>query len=305
MSLPEVVPYEDWVVARRALLAEEKALTRRRDELSARRRAAADGRGRQAVRLQRPRRRGVAARPLRGPPPARRRALHVRPRLGGRLPELHGGRRRARRRGCSSTCTPATRRTRWCRARRSTKIERYKARRGWTSRGSPRAAATSTTTSTSPSTSASRPSSTTSATPSSGGRPLGLEPARCRERAASCATATACSTRTRLRARRRSGPAAPTTGSTSRRWGARRTGRSRRPGRGRPRRARTSRPDARAQSGAGAGAASGPRRSRARPRGRRAIRASVSATLSPAPARSKQQVDARVGRRAGPRPRRG
>jgi predicted dithiol-disulfide oxidoreductase (DUF899 family) len=38
MSLPEVVPYEEWLVARKALLAEEKALTRRRDELSARRR---------------------------------------------------------------------------------------------------------------------------------------------------------------------------------------------------------------------------------------------------------------------------
>jgi predicted dithiol-disulfide oxidoreductase (DUF899 family) len=38
MTLPEIVPYEDWLVARKALLAEEKALTRRRDELSARRR---------------------------------------------------------------------------------------------------------------------------------------------------------------------------------------------------------------------------------------------------------------------------
>jgi predicted dithiol-disulfide oxidoreductase (DUF899 family) len=38
MSLPDVVSREQWLAARRALLAEEKALTRRRDELNARRR---------------------------------------------------------------------------------------------------------------------------------------------------------------------------------------------------------------------------------------------------------------------------
>jgi predicted dithiol-disulfide oxidoreductase (DUF899 family) len=38
MSLPEVVSREEWLAARRALLEEEKALTRRRDELNAARR---------------------------------------------------------------------------------------------------------------------------------------------------------------------------------------------------------------------------------------------------------------------------
>jgi predicted dithiol-disulfide oxidoreductase (DUF899 family) len=38
MSLPDVVSREEWLEARQALLAEEKALTRRRDELNAQRR---------------------------------------------------------------------------------------------------------------------------------------------------------------------------------------------------------------------------------------------------------------------------
>jgi predicted dithiol-disulfide oxidoreductase (DUF899 family) len=38
MSLPEVVPREEWIVARKELLAREKELTRRRDELNAERR---------------------------------------------------------------------------------------------------------------------------------------------------------------------------------------------------------------------------------------------------------------------------
>ncbi|HEY1740521.1 MAG TPA: DUF899 family protein, partial [Acidimicrobiia bacterium] len=38
MSLPEVVTREEWLAARKALLADEKALTRARDTLSAHRR---------------------------------------------------------------------------------------------------------------------------------------------------------------------------------------------------------------------------------------------------------------------------
>jgi predicted dithiol-disulfide oxidoreductase (DUF899 family) len=38
MALPEVVSREEWLAARRRLLAEEKELTRRRDRLNARRR---------------------------------------------------------------------------------------------------------------------------------------------------------------------------------------------------------------------------------------------------------------------------
>src|SRR6476620_4865130 len=38
MSLPEVVSHEEWRTARRQLLAEEKAMTRARDDLNRRRR---------------------------------------------------------------------------------------------------------------------------------------------------------------------------------------------------------------------------------------------------------------------------
>ena len=58
-------------------------------------------------------------RPLRGSPAADRVPLHVPPRLGRRLPELHGRHRRAARRGSSTTCTRGTRPTPWCRGRRS------------------------------------------------------------------------------------------------------------------------------------------------------------------------------------------
>ncbi|MGH3549837.1 MAG: DUF899 family protein [Pseudonocardiaceae bacterium] len=38
MTLPQVVSRDEWLVARRKLLAEEKAMTRARDELSIKRR---------------------------------------------------------------------------------------------------------------------------------------------------------------------------------------------------------------------------------------------------------------------------
>ena len=66
---------------------------------------AADGRDRQAVRVRGPRRRGDAARPLRGPPTADRRPLHVRPRAG------RTGARAARRAPtrCRPACSPPAR----------------------------------------------------------------------------------------------------------------------------------------------------------------------------------------------------
>ena len=50
---------------------------------------AADGQGGEGLRVRGARREGEPARPVRRPRPAHRRPLHVRPELGGRVPELH------------------------------------------------------------------------------------------------------------------------------------------------------------------------------------------------------------------------
>jgi predicted dithiol-disulfide oxidoreductase (DUF899 family) len=89
MSLPEIVDKEEWRAARIELLAEEKAMTRARDALSAKRRMlpmvraekdyAFEGRGGPATLLDLFEGRSQLIVP----------ALHVRPRLGRGLPELH------------------------------------------------------------------------------------------------------------------------------------------------------------------------------------------------------------------------
>ena len=94
MSLPDVVTREEWLAARNALLAEEKKLTRAARRAQRRAPPHADGQGREGLRLHRPRRRGEPARPVRGPAAADPRPLHVRPGVGGRLPELLGRRGR-------------------------------------------------------------------------------------------------------------------------------------------------------------------------------------------------------------------
>jgi hypothetical protein len=87
-------------VARRA----PRAARRREGAHSPPRRAereaplAPDGRDHEGLRLHRPRRARVPPRPVRGPRPAHRRPLHVRPRMGRRLPELLRRSRRGRRR---------------------------------------------------------------------------------------------------------------------------------------------------------------------------------------------------------------
>ena len=60
MSLPKVVSRDEWLAARKELLAEEKAMTRARDALNAKRRHLPMVRDRQGLRLQRTRRRGRA-----------------------------------------------------------------------------------------------------------------------------------------------------------------------------------------------------------------------------------------------------
>ena len=112
----------------------------------------------------------VAARPVRRPSTAHRAALHVRPRVGRRLPELLCRGRRDVRPASNSTCCHATPASSSCRARRSPSSRTTRRGRVGTSRGTRRSGAPSTTTSTSRSTSRSRRSSSTSATRRSSSR---------------------------------------------------------------------------------------------------------------------------------------
>ena len=91
MSLPDVVSREQWLAARKELLAKEKELTRARDALNTERRMLPMVEIDKPYVFEGPSGDVDAARPLRGPPPADPHPLHVRPRLGGRLPELHAG----------------------------------------------------------------------------------------------------------------------------------------------------------------------------------------------------------------------
>ena len=160
MSLPKIATRDEWLAARIELLAKEKELTRRRDALNVERRNLPMVEVDEGLRVRRPRRQGVAARPVRGPPAADHLPLHVRPRLGRGLPELHGGHRRAVATGSSTTSTPATRPTPWCRGPRWRSSSAWKAQAGLgRCPGTRRSAPTSTTTSASPSTSRSRRSS--------------------------------------------------------------------------------------------------------------------------------------------------
>ena len=131
MSLPQIVSRDEWVAARKALLAKEKELTRRRDALNAERRRLPMVEIDKDYVFEGPDGKVEPARPVRGPPPAHRRPLHVRPELGRRLPELHGRRRRGLRRAPRAPAR-ATRRWRTSRARRSPRSRRTSAKRGWT-----------------------------------------------------------------------------------------------------------------------------------------------------------------------------
>ena len=156
---PPIASRDEWLAARKKLLAHEKELTKQRDRVNAERRRLPmvkiekdyvfDGPGRQAE----------PAGPLRRPPPAHRLPLHVRPGVGQGLPGLHRLRRRPRR------PVDAARPRHDLRARLPRAAGQARGLQGAEGmgrrRGSPRSAATSTTTSTSRSTRRSRPSSTT------------------------------------------------------------------------------------------------------------------------------------------------
>jgi predicted dithiol-disulfide oxidoreductase (DUF899 family) len=88
MDLPDVVSRDEWVVARRRLLVQEKEFTRARDRLNAERRRLPMVRIDEEVCLRGTGRRGDTARPVRGAPPAHRLPLPVRSELGRRLTDL-------------------------------------------------------------------------------------------------------------------------------------------------------------------------------------------------------------------------
>ncbi len=88
MSLPRIAARDEWLAARKELLAKEKEQTRQRDALNAERRMLPMVEIDKDYVFEGPGRQGPSARPLRRPPPAHRRPLHVRPELGRGLLEL-------------------------------------------------------------------------------------------------------------------------------------------------------------------------------------------------------------------------
>ena len=234
MSLPKIATRDEWLAARKELLAKEKELTRQRDALNIERRNLPMVEIEKDYVFDGPeRRRSRLARPVRGPAAADHLPLHVRPGVGGRLPELHGGHRRAVARLPRAPAHPrhhlrhgvagAAGEARAVegeaglghplvlvvRHRLQLRLRRHDRRVG-------RARASTT--------SAPRPSSRRWARTSS----TSTSRSRCPAGAASCRSTGACSTPTRSTPAASSRPAARTTSSTSPPSAARRTGRSRR-----------------------------------------------------------------------------
>lgn len=82
MDDPPVVSRDEWLAARRELLAQEKEFTRQRDALNTKRRKLPMAGIDKEYNLPGPGRPGQPARPVRGPRPAADLPLHVRPGLG-------------------------------------------------------------------------------------------------------------------------------------------------------------------------------------------------------------------------------
>ena len=143
----QVVSRDEWLAARKELLRKEKEFTRLRDQLSAERRALPWVKVEKTYVFDGPERQGDARRPVRRTQPARRQALHVRPRLDRRLRRLlvRAGSHRGRAACISSTTTcPMS----WSSRAPLAKTEPFRQRMGWPSSGCRRTAATSTSTST-------------------------------------------------------------------------------------------------------------------------------------------------------------
>ena len=132
MSLPKIVSQEEWTVARRELLEKEKELTRQRDGLNTERRELPMVEVTKPYEFDGPDGTCVAARPVRRAPAADRVPLHVPPRLGGGLSQLHARAPTRSRPGFIEHLH--TRDTSYALVSRAplAKLERWKAEKGWT-----------------------------------------------------------------------------------------------------------------------------------------------------------------------------
>ena len=131
MTLPRIATRDEWLAARKDLLVKEKELTRQRDALNAERRELPMVEVDKDYVFEGPEGQVRLHRPLRGPPAAHHLPLHVRPRVGGRLPELHRRHRRAQRPASSTTSTPATPATPSCPGPRWRSSSAGASKRGW------------------------------------------------------------------------------------------------------------------------------------------------------------------------------
>ena len=92
-ALPQVVSRDEWLVARKRLLAEEKELSHARDAVNAARRRLPMVRIDKEYVFEGPAGPVETARSVRGSTATHRLSLHVRPELGGRLSQLFARRR--------------------------------------------------------------------------------------------------------------------------------------------------------------------------------------------------------------------
>ena len=130
MSLPKIVSPEEWTAARRAFLAKEKEATRQRDRLNTERRELPMVEVTKPYEFDGPGGKVGLADLFDGPPPADRVPLHVPPRMGRGMPELHRG---------NLELSPGlldhlhTRDTSYAMVSRAPldKLERWKAKQGW------------------------------------------------------------------------------------------------------------------------------------------------------------------------------
>ena len=148
MSLPDIVSREEWLVARKQLLADEKEMTRTHDRLAAKRRMLPMVLIDKEYVFDGPDGPVDAARHVRRAAPADRPPLHVRAGLGEGLPELHRRRGRDVRRPAAPPERPRDRRSSRSPGRRSRSSRRTRRSGAGRSRSTRRTAATSTTTST-------------------------------------------------------------------------------------------------------------------------------------------------------------